>query len=192
MMKRREQKGSEREGAGSHARPDAGKRGRRRRWAGPRFSEVIALAGILLVGGSLAWSSAERWDRGTSEEELLRAANLLYDALEAYRIQNGRFPASGDPVGDSLDLSSLQPLQQEGHLPSPHVVLAQLEEGEVSIYCTPDLPTANHDYWAVLVSRSDPQVKVLLADTDEYPGRTGERMKGIYLLRGGSWKRWEG
>jgi hypothetical protein len=168
------------------------KRPKKAAWGGPRLSEVIALAGILIVGGSLAYSSAEKWDRSTSEEELLRAASTLYMALDEYNIRYDRYPASGDPAEESLDRSTLQPLQREGVLPSPHVVLAQLSEGEVSVYCTPDLPTANHDYWAVLVSRSDPQVKVLLADTDEYPGREGEPMRGVYLLRGGSWKRWEG
>jgi hypothetical protein len=37
------------------------------------------------------------------------------------------------------------------------------------------------------VSREDADVKVLVADTDEYPGLEGEQVRGVYLLRGDKW-----
>jgi hypothetical protein len=66
-------------------------------------------------------------------------------------------------------------------------VTGVLSDERVEIYCSPDLPTRNHDYFAVLVSARNPEVKALVADTDEYTGMEGRDMHGVYILRGGSW-----
>ena len=45
-------------------------------------------------------------------------------------------------------------------------------------------PLRDGDFWAVLVHAEDPTVQCVIADTDEFPGRLGERLRGTYLIQG--------
>lgn len=151
---------------------------------------IIRLAsffGFLVVGVVLMGTLKDHTERLSAEQELTEAAARLYAALEEYALEQGSYPSNGDPIDETLVPDTLEPLVREGAVASAVPITSALRDEAVSIYCSPDLPTRNSDFWAVLVSRDSPDVKVLVADTDEYPGREGERLRGVYLLRGGRW-----
>jgi hypothetical protein len=123
-------------------------------------------------------------ERGSLETELCRAADVLNDALLAYNRDNASFPPNAEPLAEAFQRDTLEPLVRRGHLRDASLVTDYLQRGRVTAYDSPDLPTVNGDFWAVLVHAEDPTVQCLLADTDEYPGRIGERLRGTYLIQG--------
>lgn len=148
---------------------------------------IVTALGVLIVGMFLAGSAIQAQARRSAERDVLEAARRLYDAMEAYTVAMGGYPSNGDPLEVTFDKQTLEPLVREGTLSSTKIITRNLASEQVAVYCSPDLPTRNSDFWAVLVSRNNAQVKALVADTDEYPGREGERLRGVYLLRSGEW-----
>lgn len=148
---------------------------------------LLTWIGLAVVAAFFASTTLELKERRTAEEEVLRAARNLYAAMEEYTLKAGQYPSSGDPLEETFDRESLEPLIRESALIRAERVTNVLDEERVSLYCSPDLPTRNHDFWALLVSRRDGNVKALVADTDQYPGEEGKTMRGVYLLRGDRW-----
>ena len=118
------------------------------------------------------------------QDELVEAAATLEAALLAYNREHAAFPPSAAPAEEAFRVDTLEPLVSEGLLTEPERVTERLAHGRVSAYDSPDRPTANSDFWAVLVHAEDPTVQCLVADTDEYPGQLGKRLRGIYAISG--------
>lgn len=156
---------------------------------GKRFGVVrfFSILGLVAVAFVFIAACTRMTDRMAAEDEVLDAARVLYGAMEDYSLRIGTYPSSGDPLEETFDRKSLEPLIREGSLLSADRVTGSLANERIEIYCSPDLPTRNHDFFAVLVSARNPEVKALVADTDEYTGLEGRDMRGIFILRGGRW-----
>ena len=149
--------------------------------------KILSMGGLLIVGLFVMGSIVDARSRLSAEGDLVEAGRTLFRGMEAYMVTLGSYPSNGDPLEVTFDRESLEPLIREGSLDGSYEITSQLKDAEVSIYCSPDLPTTNDDFWAILVSEEDPTLKVMAADTDQYPGREGERLRGVYLLRNGTW-----
>lgn len=148
---------------------------------------ILSYGGLAVVAVFFTSTLLDLRHRRSAEGDLVRAGAHLYQAMERYTLHVGHYPSSGDPLEEVLDPATLEPLVREGALRSPDPVTDALAGGRIAVYCSPDLPSRNHDFWALLVSGKNDNVKVLVADTDEYPGMEGEPLRGIFLLRGDRW-----
>ena len=118
------------------------------------------------------------------QRELVNSGRTLLASLSEYRQAHGSYPSNENEGGAVLDTQTLEPLHSGDHLPDPGKVTRVLEGDRISLYASPDIPSRDHDYWAVLVHRQDPRLQAVIADTLYYPGREGERLHGLYLVRG--------
>jgi hypothetical protein len=149
-----------------------------------RLRDWLLLAAVLIAGGLAVHGAALELERGARQGELLESAATLERALLSYNREHGSFPPSAEPAGEAFRPDTLEPLVRDGLLWEPAAVTAALDGGRVAAYQSPDRPARDADYWALLVHAEDPTVQCLVADTDEFPGRLGERLRGTYLIEG--------
>jgi hypothetical protein len=83
----------------------------------------------------------------------------------------------------------LHPLTRDGHIREARGITGRLKNRRISVYDSPDLPTVNNDFYALMIHRRDSRLKVLVADTDQYPDANGVDLYGIYLIEEGQLKR---
>ena len=83
----------------------------------------------------------------------------------------------------ALDTTTLFPLTRDGYLSEGTGIASKLRGGALTSYDSPDNPTANHDFYAVMTHRVA-DLQLLVADTDEYPGHAGTDLGGLYWIRG--------
>ena len=55
---------------------------------------------------------------------------------------------------------------------------------QVTAYASPDADGPDSQFWAVLTLEFDPDVVVLVATTDQYPGFVGTWFDGLYFIEG--------
>ena len=56
--------------------------------------------------------------------------------------------------------------------------------GQLTAYDSPDNPTSNHDFYAVMTNAAAADLVLLVCDTDEYPGAVGTELHGLYWVEG--------
>ena len=121
--------------------------------------------------------------RRARRNSLIADAKTLQTALTAYNMDRGEYPPCCSPPAEALDKSTLVPLTSMGYL-QKNGITGKLQGGRLTAYDSPDLPTANNDFYAVMTSRRDATLQLLVADTDEYPGFGGVNLFGVYLVQG--------
>ena len=84
---------------------------------------------------------------------------------------------------EKLDLASLHPLTTRGYL-SDDALTKNLQGGQLSPYDSPDDPNLNGEFYAVLTDGDNPDVVIVVADTDEFPGHSGTVLHGLYVMQG--------
>ena len=145
----------------------------------------LLLAALTLVAALAALHAvALEVERSGRQAELIESATALESAMLAYNREHAAFPPSAEPAAEALRLDTLEPLVARGMLWDPRRVTEVLADGRLAAYQSPDRPKPNADFWAVLVHAEDPTVQCLVADTDEFPGHLGERLRGTYLIEG--------
>ena len=96
----------------------------------------------------------------------------------------GDFPPARFGLDDTA-VSSLAPLTDSGLLRNGPAFTQDLEDGELSVYRSHDNGRHGTGFHAELVLARDSRVRVLVADTDRYPGARGLRLDGVYILADG-------
>ena len=94
------------------------------------------------------------------------------------------YPPCCSPVSEALDTGTLYPLTRDGYLKDGSGITGKLSGSALTLYDSPDNPSSNHDFYAVLTHARDPTIVVLVADTDEYPGHVGTYFDGVYIVEG--------
>ena len=144
------------------------------------FMIVVAIIGII---SGIAIPMTLHAVKRTQRTSLIKDGRVLFEAFEMYHVKHDEFPPCCSPPDEAFKRDTLQPLTREELVPSGGGILGKLQNNEITVYDSPDLPTTNHDFYAVMTHRSDPSIQVLICDTDQYPGHLGENLYGIYLIR---------
>ena len=142
---------------------------------------VVAIIGLL---AAMAVPNLREAMRRARTKALVADGRTLRTAFAAYNADHDEYPPCCTPASEALDTTSLHPLTRDGYLKDGVGITGKLEAGKLSLYDSPDQPTSNHDFYAVLTHARDPTLVVLVADTDEYPGAPGDHLDGVYVVRG--------
>lgn len=156
---------------------------RRRRATGFTLVELLVVVAIIGIISAIAIPNLLSAMRKSRESALLADAKTLFHGFVAYNLDKDQYPPCCSPPEEALDLATLHPLTTNGYIKAA-TLTGRLENDQLSLYDSPDSPTANHDFYAVLTWDGDPTLQVLVADTDEYPGHAGDTLYGLYLIEG--------
>ena len=139
---------------------------------------VVAVIGIIAAMAVPAFQAAlYKAKRNT----MIANGKTLHGALTQFNLDVGEYPPCCS--GLSLNQTTLEPLVSRGYL-SKNSITTRLRNGRLTSYDSPDNPTPNNDFYAVMTDKRDSTLQVLVADTDEYPGFMGQNLIGVYLIRG--------
>jgi len=161
-----------------------GRAWRRRAPAGFTLVELLVTVAILAVIAAMAAPVYMNALRQSHRAGLVAEANSLYKAFQRYYLDHSRFPPASTPPADAFQLDTLEPLVSRGYVWEGSAILAKLVDREVTAYAAPASGAAAAQFWAVLTLEFDPDVQVLVANTDQYPGHTGEWFEGLYYIEG--------
>jgi len=129
----------------------------------------------------LAEASEVRSDRDAVERE----ARRVFEAFNDYRIKHGEFP---DPHSDpNTRPDTLDPLRRRGYYEGP--LTRHLLDGRIDGYDAPDDRGLNQEFWVELTLASDPNVRYLIAHSDDAPIGRGLWHDGVFALRHGRLER---
>ena len=138
---------------------------------------IIGIIAMIAVPNLLAAMSRAR------RNSLISDGRTLLTAFTAFNIDKGEYPPCCSPPAEALNKTTLFPLTAMGYLKT-NGITGKLQGGSLTVYDSPDLPTANNDFYAVMTHRRDATLQLLVADTDEYPGHAGVNYHGVYLIQG--------
>lgn len=139
---------------------------------------VVAIVGVLSSVAVPAFSSALERARRSA---LVADGKALYEAMTRFHVDHGEFPSTFTPP-TRFDRRTLEPLVRTGYLRNAWGIRGRLLDGEVTAYDSPDVGGgANREFWAVLTCAADPALRLLVASTENYPGKTGS-YDGLYWI----------
>jgi prepilin-type N-terminal cleavage/methylation domain-containing protein len=108
-------------------------------------------------------------------------AKSIHLAFKRYYIDNDKYPNSNDDPKFQLD--TFQPLVSEGYYDGR--VVTKLEDGQADGYDSPDDQGLNQEFWLELTLKFNPNIRFLIADSDNAPLGGGKFYDGIYMYKGG-------
>jgi hypothetical protein len=119
------------------------------------------------------------------ERDRIRAvyaeAKKLYEGFRRYHERNRAYPHPD--VEPRFETDTLEPLRRRGYYRGE--LATYLVEGRIDAYDSPDDRGAGREFWAEMTLASDPNVRILVARSDDAPLSRGKWMDGVFVLRGG-------
>ena len=156
----------------------------RSKGAGFTLVELMVTVAILAIVTMLAVPNLRAALGRSRRNAMVADAKTLFSAMTAYNAAKGEYPPCCTPATEALDKATLFPLPDQGYLKNGRAITQKLRNGMLTTYDSPDNPTANHDFYAVMTAGKDPRLQVVVADTDEYPGFAGVELYGVYVVSG--------
>ena len=157
-----------------------------RREAGFSLLELLVTMGIIFVIASIAIPIYAAAMTKSRKAALASDARSLYSAFLRYDFDNDVFPSTSTPPSRALNLTTLNPLVSGGYLQSNMPFVSKLQNDQITAYDSPNVGGSDSQFWAVLTSKVDPGIVVLVASTDQYPGNPGVWYDGVYYVVGSS------
>jgi len=154
----------------------AGRGGGLRTWVDVTLAVVlVALCSQLVLP---AIRAARRRD---ALQPVAHEAHALYAAFQQYHERNGEFPdIDGTPP---FNPDTLEPLRRRGYYDGK--LDDFLVAGRIDAYDAPDDRGRNREFWVELTLASDPDVRVLIAASDDAPLSRGIWTDGVFIVRAG-------
>jgi prepilin-type N-terminal cleavage/methylation domain-containing protein len=112
-------------------------------------------------------------------------ARDLHGAFMRYHLDAGMFPSTSSPVERALNRQTLEPIAPT-YFTQASLFAQKLFENEITLYDSPNVEGPDTQFWAVLVPLADPDMRLLVAHTDRYPGFEGTWFDGVYRIEGGA------
>ncbi len=108
-------------------------------------------------------------------------AKSIHLAFKRFYIDNDMYPnADDDP---SFQLDTFEPLVGEGYYDGR--VAGKLEGDQADGYDSPDDQGLNQEFWLELTLKYNPNIRFLIADSNNAPLGEGDFYDGIYMYKGG-------
>jgi prepilin-type N-terminal cleavage/methylation domain-containing protein len=142
---------------------------------------VVAIIGILTAITIPIMSTALT---KTNRTALSADGNALHTAFLKYSIDNGTYPSTSSPPARAFNLQTLAPLSNNGYISYAGAITNALRNNRITAYDSPNVGGSDNQYYAVMTSKADPSIVVLIASTDQYPGHTGTFYDGVYYIQG--------
>jgi hypothetical protein len=139
---------------------------------------ALALVYMIYLLGAAAVSAA---NSRTELRVLVHEARDLYQAFERYNARNHGYPATHS--GARFDVATLDPLRKRGYYGGS--LTSHLLDGEVDAYDSPDDRGPNREFWLEMTLGSDPEVRILVAHSDDAPLGGGSWREGVFVYRDG-------
>jgi hypothetical protein len=108
-------------------------------------------------------------------------ARRLYSAFERYYEINRDFPNAYLPP--SFELDSVEPLRRRGYYRG--YVTVKLRGERFDAYDSPDDRGINQEFWLEMTLESDPEVRFLVARSNDAPLGGGEWREGAFIYKNG-------
>jgi prepilin-type N-terminal cleavage/methylation domain-containing protein len=158
------------------------------------FTLIELLVAVAIIGilSAIAVAAYQNMIYRSRRNALVADGRTLFQAFTQYHIDHDMYPPCCTPADEAFKLDTLHPLVRDGYMRTGSGIVAKLQGQQITAYDSPDQPTTNHDFYALMVNARDPDIKVLVADTDQYPAASGQILYGTYLiLPDGTMERWE-
>ena len=163
-----------------------------RRQRGFTLIELLVAVAIIGILSAIAIGAYQNMIFRSRRNALVADGRTLFQSFTQYNIDHDQYPPCCSPADEAFKLDTLHPLVRDGYLRTGSGLVAKLQGQQLSAYDSPDQPTTNHDFYALMVNARDPSIKVLVADTDQYPAANGTILYGIYIVTpDGTLERWE-
>lgn len=147
-------------------------------------ANVALLAGILLTARAVAWRAWTSAMRRGTVAQAATEVRRLYDAFDLYYRRNGAFPNSYAPPRFEVD--GLEPLRRRGYVSGR--LQAFLDSGRADAYESPDDRGINQEFWIEMTLRNDPNVRFVVARSDDAPLAGGRWLDGAFVWEHGTLK----
>ena len=142
---------------------------------------ILAIIGIL---AAITIPLVHRVIVKSSISTVAAEAETIYGAFKQHYAQEDEYPfAVGNPV---FELDTFEPLRSAGLYDGD--ITAELVEGKADAYDSPDDRGQNREFWLEMTLKTDPSIRILVADSDDAPLSGGDYVDGIYLYRDGELK----
>jgi len=142
---------------------------------------VVAIIGMLSAMAVPAFNATLRSGHRAA---LAADARELHKAFTRYNVDSGFLPSTDNPPERAFNLANLAPLSTSGYFDGVSALSSKLQGAQVTAYDSPNIPSPDAQFWAVLTLDNDPSVVVLLAHTDQYPTAVGTWYDGVFLIQG--------
>lgn len=108
-------------------------------------------------------------------------AKSIHLAFKRFYIDNDMYPnADSDP---SFQLDTFEPLVAEGYYDGR--VANKLSGDQADGYDSPDDQGLNQEFWLEMTLKYNPNIRFLIAESDNAPLGGGDFYDGIYMYKGG-------
>jgi hypothetical protein len=108
-------------------------------------------------------------------------AKSIHTGFKRFYIDNDMYPNSADDPAFQLD--SFEPLVSAGYYDGR--VVSKLLGDQADGYDSPDDIGLNQEFWLEMTLKYEPNIRFLIADSDNAPLGGGDFYDGIYMYKGG-------
>jgi general secretion pathway protein G len=140
---------------------------------------VVAIIGLIVAIAVPLYSGAiDKSHRST----LVHDGGELYRAFMRYYVDQGVFPSTTTPADRVFDLQTLAPLSTGGYFRHVESFTNKIQDGEIQNYDSPNIGSADTQFWATINSAREPGFVLLIAHTNDLPIDRGEWYDGVYYV----------
>jgi prepilin-type N-terminal cleavage/methylation domain-containing protein len=139
---------------------------------------VIAIVGILAAVAILV---GRHYTAKAHYAVVLSECDKVYKAFSLFYMDNEMFPnATSNPA---FQLDTFNPLRSQGYYNGN--ITTRLRNGRADSFDSPDDQGANQEFWLQLTLDADPNVRFVVAQSDNAPLGGGQWLEGVYVFRDG-------
>jgi len=139
--------------------------------------ELLITVMLLSILAGIAQRAYGRLSLGAEIAAVATECRNLYTMFEIYNITNAGYPyASSAP---QFQLDTFEPLPYDGNLQS-HLV-----GGKADSYDSPDDSGVNQEFWIQMSMAADPNIRFVVASSDDAPLGGGQWLEGVYIYQNG-------
>jgi len=140
---------------------------------------VVAIIGLIATIAIPMYTGAiDKSHRAT----LIHDGGELHRAFMRYYVDEGVFPAQSSPPERAFDLQTLAPLSTGGYFRHVESFTHKLANGQIQNYDSPNIGSADTQFWATINSVRQPGFILLIAHTNDLPIDRGEWYDGVYYV----------
>lgn len=149
--------------------------------AGFSILEILIVLAILAVVVAIAIPELHQARIRAEVGAMAGDCRTLYVAFKEYYVDMGSYPNASD--SPAFDLDTYEPLRSGKYYRGN--LNRMLLSGRPDGYDSPDDLGANQEFWMEMSLQLDPNVRMVVANSNDAPLSGGEWLDGIYLYRNG-------